>query len=211
MSADLWIEAAAPQLTGCPLVTMQNEWLNTAREFFSRSTCWRQDLDPVDIIAGTNTYVAAPPVVDSKINFIHQVSIPNRILTPSNQTPKVRADEDSEQPTQYATPLPDTVVLYPLPTKDIDGMIITPSLVPVAADTVLPDYLKVQYFEVLLDGLLGRIMNYKNKPYSNNDGAEYHLRRFRSGMARVRANTIHGLNTSANTWNFPQGFANGRF
>lgn len=210
MSADLWIESAAPQLGGCPLITLRAEWLNAAREFFTRSTCWREDLPVIAIVGGTAQYIVTPPVADCKINYIHQVAIPTAILSPSSQVPKVLATQEGDVPTQYATPQPDTLVLYPTPQKD-NTMIVTASLVPTAVDTVMPDYIQVQYFEVLLDGLLGRLMNYKNKPYSNPDGAEYHLRRFRSGMARVRNNTIHGLNESANTWGFPQGFANGRF
>lgn len=213
MSADLWIESAAPQLTGCPLVTMRNEWLNAAREFFSRSTCWRVDLEQVPVVDGQAEYTFVSPVVDASINYIHQIAIPSRILVPASQTPKVLADQSGETPTQYANPVnPETVTLWPSPTKDIDpGMVTTVSLVPLAVDTVLPDYLTTQYFEVLLDGVLGRVMNYKNKPYTSQDGADYHLRRFRSGMSRVRANTLHGLNQSQNTWFFPQGFANGRF
>lgn len=212
MSADLWIEAAAPQLSGCPLITMQNEWLNSAREFFVRSTCWRQDLDPVTITAGLNTYTLAAPIPDTVINYVHLLSIPNRYITPSADTPKIRADDESETPTQFSTtPEPNIIVLWPMPTKDIDDMIAKVSLVPTALDTVLPEYLKTQYFDVLLDGMLGRLFNYKNKPYSSEQMAQYHLTRFRSSMARVRANTIHGLNESQNQWNFPQGFANGRF
>lgn len=211
MISDTWIEAAAPQIGGCPLVTMQHEWLQSAREFFIRSTCWRETLAPISIIADQDTYQVVSGKTSVDINYIHQVAIPDRYLSPSYQHPTVLADQVSETPTQYSNPVPDTLRLWPMPTKNIDSMLVTASLVPSSADDAdMPAYLLTQYFEPLLDGMLGRLMNYKNKPYSNPEGSLYHLRRFRSGMARVRANTIHGLNESENSWNYPNGFARGR-
>ena len=211
MISDTWIEAAAPQMGGCPLVTMQQEWLSSAREFFIRSTCWRMTLAPISILAATDTYEVVSGFTSVDINYIHQVSITDRYLSPSAQHTVVLASQDSETPTQYSCPVPDTLQLWPMPTKNIDSMIVVASLVPTSFDdAAMPDYLLTQFFEPLLDGMLGRLMNYKNKPYSNAEGAQYHLRRFRSGMARVRANAIHGLNESENIWQYPNGFARGR-
>lgn len=211
MISDTWIEAAAPQMGGCPLLTMQQEWLGAAREFFIRSTCWRETLAPIAIVADTDVYQVASAKTSVDINYIHQASIPDRYLSPSSQHPVVLAGQDSQTPTQYSCPVPDTLRLWPMPNKDIDSMLVIASLVPSSYDdAVMPDYLLTQYFEPLLDGMLGRLMNYKNKPYSNPEGAMYHLRRFRSGMARVRSNTIHGLNESENIWQYPNGFARGR-
>jgi len=211
MISDTWIEAAAPQVGGCPLITMQQEWLNTAREFFIRSTCWRETLSVIPIAAQTDIYQVASARVNVDVNYIHQVSIPDRYLAPSSHHPVVLANQDSETPTQYSCPEPDTLRLWPMPTVDIAEMTVVVSLVPSSYDDAdMPAYLLTQYFGPLLDGMLGRMMNYKNKPYSNAEGAQYHLRRFRSGMARVRANTIHGLNESENNWAYPTGFARGR-
>lgn len=207
---DDWIEAAAPQIAGAPLVTLRHEWLMSAREFFTRSTAWRETLDPISIVALTDEYVLVSPVADSAINYVHQVSIPDRYLSPSGHHPVVLANQESETPTQFSNPVPGTVKLWPMPSENIDFMTVEASLYPTADTVVLPDYIGQQFFEVLLDGMLGRIMNYKNKPYSNPEGAAYHLSRFRSGMARVRANALHGLNESTNNWAYPRGFARGR-
>jgi hypothetical protein len=211
MIADKWIESAAPQLGGCPLINMQAEWLNTAREFYTRTTCWRQELAPISIIADTDTYTLVSGVTGADINLVHQISIPNRVLAPSANIPVVLGAQTSQTPTQYSSPEPQIVKLWPSPTENIDFMVPIVSLYPTSFDTtVMPEYLQNQFFEPLLDGMLGRLMNFKNKPFSNPEGAKYHLARFRSGMTQVRAVAIHGLNESENTWRFPRGFARGR-
>ena len=208
-SAD-WVEAAAPQMGGCPLVTMQQEWLGASKEFFTRSTAWRQELAPISIVAATDSYTLVSPVTDSEIAWVHQVSIPDRYLSPSAHHPVVLSTQTSNTPTQFSNPEPGVIRLWPMPSENLDSMIVIASLYPTALTTSLPDYLGAQHFDVLLSGMLGRLMNYKNKPFSNPEGSAYHLSRFRSGMARVRADAIHGLNESENYWAFPKGFARGR-
>lgn len=207
---DDWIEVASPQVAGAPLVTMRHEWLASAREFFTRSTCWRMELDPIAITAAQESYTLASPVADTRINYVHEAAIPDRYLSPSAHHPVVLANQESTTPTQFSSPQPDIIRLWPMPSEDISFMTVTASIYPTTQNVVLPDYIGDQFFEPLLDGMLGRLMNYKNKPYSNPEGAAYHLSRFRSGMARVRASALHGLNESTNTWAFPRGFARGR-
>ena len=208
--SDIWLEAASTRLPGAPLVALQQEWLWAAREFFSRSTAWRHTLPAITIVAGTDLYSLTSDVTDASINQVHQASIPDRYLSPSSQHPVVLGNQESETPTQFSSPNQTDIRLWPKPSKEItDGLLVTVSLIPTSLTTAMPDYLGNQFFEPLLDGMLGKMMNYPNRPFSNDTKAAYHLRRFRSGMARARNNAIHGLNESSNTWNYP-GFARGR-
>jgi hypothetical protein len=75
-------------------------------------------------------------------------------------------------------------------------------LVPHSADelsTTLPDSFWAANHQLLLDGVLGRLMAQAAKPYSSPKLAEYHLRRFRNALQETRyATTGRGR-----AWRFP--------
>lgn len=71
----------------------------------------------------------------------------------------------------------------------------------------VPTWITTRYNGTLVDGLLGRMMSQPNKPYSNEALAVYHLRRFRDGVGKARADQILANTEGAQNWRFPQGFA----
>jgi hypothetical protein len=71
----------------------------------------------------------------------------------------------------------------------------------------IPTWILEKYRETFLDGTLGRMMSIPAKPYSNERMSVYHLRRFRDGMAQARVDARHKNVDSANSWQFPRGWA----
>ena len=207
-NSDLWIEAAAGRITGCPLATMQHEFSNTAREYFTRCPAWVEELAEINVTAGQHIYTLAHPDTEVSVVRVENLRIPDRDLSPSYREPTILGYQEGETPTTFWNQSYNTVGLWPRPTKDTT-MIARVWLV--ATDPVydFPEDVSLQHFEPLLDGLLGRLMFHKNKPYTDDNGAAYHLRRFRSGMNRVRADALSGKNKAENYWGYP-GFARGR-
>jgi hypothetical protein len=71
----------------------------------------------------------------------------------------------------------------------------------------MPAWIADKYFDVLLDGLLSRVMVHPAKPYTNEKGAAFHGRRFMSGIGTARTDVRHGGIYGSQRWRFPQSFA----
>jgi hypothetical protein len=102
----------------------------------------------------------------------------------------------------YST-APNIIRLFPTPNEALaDGMVPYVALMPAVATIVLPEISLVRHFEALFDGALGRLYAHPAKPYSNSEGAAYHLRRYRNAIALHRAEAKQGY-AGATTWRFP--------
>jgi hypothetical protein len=69
-----------------------------------------------------------------------------------------------------------------------------------------PDWLLPTYHRPILDGLLGRMMQQQAKSYSNDKLAEYHLKRFRDGIAMTKTAVMRGNLFGGQSWRFPRNF-----
>ena len=208
-SGQEWVEDAARRLPGPTMELIQAEFVSTMREFFSRSSCWTADLTPQDIVAGQVEYCFDPITAGVVINYMRIVRVGVYPIRPM-PTLQVRNVTPADQPSSYSNPEPNTVILYPIPAIDIaDGLSVNASLIPTTCDVEFPSYIKTQFYEPLFDGLLGRMYSYPDRPWTSPELAKYHLRRFRSGMARVRGIAEQGLNRSSGLWAFPSYANNG--
>lgn len=70
----------------------------------------------------------------------------------------------------------------------------------------IPEWILEKYFQELLSGLLGRMMAQPAKPYSNQQLAVYHLRRFRNGITTARAESRRENTYDGQRWQFPGGW-----
>jgi hypothetical protein len=82
------------------------------------------------------------------------------------------------------------------------------ALRPVSLDHGLPGALFDDFFEVMLDGVKGRLASMPAKPYTSPDIAKYSLTRFRVGMQKARREAI-GAYSGQQAFRFPY-FARGR-
>ena len=69
-----------------------------------------------------------------------------------------------------------------------------------------PEWLLRRWHKAIKSGLLGAMMNQKNKGYSDPKGAAYHLARFRKGITECRSLTLRANTKGASAWRFPQSF-----
>jgi hypothetical protein len=86
------------------------------------------------------------------------------------------------------------------------------ALKPASFSAAFPQELFVQWFEVILDGVLFRLYGQPAKPYSSPQLAQYHGQRYRRGIADARSIAQRQYTNGPGRWNFPreQGFAMGR-
>lgn len=82
-------------------------------------------------------------------------------------------------------------------------------LKPASFDNGLPEALFNQFFEVILNGVKGRLFGHPGKPYSSPQFAEYNMKRFRVGINLARGQAAQ-LNSGQQAWRYPY-FAKGRY
>lgn len=83
------------------------------------------------------------------------------------------------------------------------------ALKPVSFNVTFPTDLFQQWFQVILDGVLGRLYAMPAKPYSSPQLADFHSKRYRAGVVRARTTAQAGYTEGAGRWGFPY-FARGR-
>lgn len=102
------------------------------------------------------------------------------------------------------------VTLYPTPNRNVPKGLeawVGLSLKPDSLD--LPDDLIDHYFDMLMDGVLERMYAHVARPYTNQDLAEKHARKFHAAVTRTRREIRGGNAQASPPWIFPQ-IASGR-
>lgn len=69
-----------------------------------------------------------------------------------------------------------------------------------------PDWVLSRWHLAIKVGIMGNLMNQKNKSYSDDKGALYNLTKFRQFIANVRSAVLRGNTKGAQAWRFPQSF-----
>ena len=197
MSADLnrLMDNCRIRLPGAVDDTIKLELFNTVKEFLSDSNSWYEDVE-FAVTSGVTEYVITPSAVASTVRLYGVVN----------------ADE---QTVRAAYVPPSSVVLLTTPSQDATytaRLILTVSD-PVTRDGYpeFPDWILQAYNDELADGVLGRMMSQLAKPYANERMAIYHMRRFRSGVARAKVDAQHRYVYRGQNWSFPQTFARRRY
>lgn len=167
------------------------------REFLVDSACWRMELRPFTVKANKEDYYLDPPFSNTRILYVHHASVklgnswvPMGNLNEGQYRNSVTNNIVSGRP-QYFKGYADTpgkIAIHPKIAEDFEqGVIPTVSLMYREPwDGQIPVFITRYWREVLNAGILGKMMSQQDKPYSNPSMAKYHLRRFRSGIARAR-------------------------
>lgn len=170
------------------------ELFSVLNEFFQDTNAWYEDI-PFAVTSGVTTYPITP-------------STPAKIV-------RLQGVVNSDEVSVHATmPGDDEITLRWAPTQaDTYTARVTLTVNdPLTRDGYpeYPDWALSLYFDEIMDGVLGRAMSQAAKPYANERMAIYHMRRFRSGVARAKVEAQHQYLYRGQTWKFPQTFARRR-
>lgn len=196
------INNALLRLPGVTIPTVQLELFTVMDEFFKASNVWKEDI-PFTALAGDaagTAYILAPqePAIIDKLMWVFGAP----------------ADVSVQRgpPVGAAMEVPGEVTLANQPSSDTT-MIATVALTvqdPVNRDgyVVFPLWVIQKYTNVILDGLLGKMMTQPNKPWMNSQMSVYHLRKFETGKAHARVDATRNNTYRQQAWRFP-GFTGG--
>lgn len=168
------------------------ELFNVIDEICKKSKFWQEEID-YTVTTGRTSYELAG-VEDGQII---------ELLKNTN--------ENDNPVAAWMDPI-GTVVLRNDPTT---GDVYTATVVytvvdPVGSDDypIIPDELLHKYGAGILDGVIGAMMAHPAKPYSNQQLAVFHTRKFAGAVAQARADVRHKHLYDGQTWRFPS-FARG--
>lgn len=189
MSADFeyTFAQAQVQLPGSTDAAIQHELYDTLREFFNDSSSWVEDIS-VQIVPEVVTYQLVP--TEGQIIRLMGVSDQNGIKQPA------------------IMPCLGTIILrYPYSQASTFTASVVKNVIQPTSDDfypVAPDWLLPVWGTGILDGLLGRMMSHKGKPYADEKESMYHLSRYRDAIARARTATTRANTFGAQAWIYPQ-------
>lgn len=183
-------------LPGAPAATIKQAVGVALREFLVESVAWRVQLSPFTMRAAKEDYYLDPPFSNTRILYIHGI----KVRVGSKWEPLTALTDDQYASTPQATganlpmyfkgyaDVPGKVAISPMLADDAIG-VIKPTVSLVFKDPwdgQIPVFIMRYWREVLHDGVLGKMMQHQDKPYTNAQLSGYHMRRFRSGITRAR-------------------------
>lgn len=196
---DRLLDQARIRLPGAVDAAIIPELTSVLREFFSGSNVWREEITFPVFATSSNIFLDPD---DFAYDLVPSEGAILRLLG-------VRTASGTG--IHARMPVPGTVLLSVSPSSDTDyiaAVVLTvappaPSTVPTA-----PEWVVERHHDVLLDGLLGRMMSQLAKPYSSPSIAAVHLRRFKRGTAEAKVEANRGNVYAAPSWRFPGAFGN---
>lgn len=177
------------ELVGVSDAQLKARMFDTMAEFFNDSSAWTEVLS-LPVITTARSYAIAP--TDGRILRLSGVADANGAFI-SALMPDVGTVVLKYAPNVAQTYYVKVVKTVTLPTTK-DGY-------PIA-----PDWTLAQWHNAIKEGMLGNMMNEKNKSYSDPKGALYHLTKFRKGITDARVSTQRANTEGAQAWRFPQQF-----
>lgn len=199
VSMNRLVDNAKVRLPGALESAIYAEMFSVVGELCKKAGVWKQefdfDVEPVAVDAtdiDLFTYRISPPT-GSRIHML--------IGCANSQSFPVRASLQQ----------PNHIVLASSPNEaDTYKAWVTLTVTdPVTrnGDPVIPDWIVDRYNDVILDGVVGRMMSQAAKPYSSLQLAGAHLKAFQAGVSTARIESDRNGVYRRQNWRFPRSYA----
>lgn len=170
-------------------------------EFCAGSWIWKHLPDPLDVVAGENTY-DLEPLPGTDITTVMAAEHNNVPLDPkaiewlnheipgwrsTRKTPKYFTQVDTEQ-----------IILAAVPEASIaSGLTLTLALQPAQNSSGMPKWIVNQYLYALADGAIARLMLMPGKPWTDLVTGQDKRSKFDAAIANARASAVSALGRAA--------------
>lgn len=186
---DRLMNTIRPHLPGAIDDAIRQELFMVCREFFAKSSAWRETLEFTPEAGEKEAFVMP---FAGKIERLISVEIGGRdvrgatFLPPDTVVMPFEGDGSKEYNATFAMTVSDPI------TRD--------------AYPIAPDYLVERYTQTLIHGILMNMMAQPSKPYTNPAMAQFHMRKFNGGWQRALNDTKTGNTVGSQRWRFPRTF-----
>jgi hypothetical protein len=176
-SLDYIAQQVLQMMPGCPDTLAQSVLQNVIRDFYYKSTGWRENIGPYTIIEGVTEIDLNPVDQYSQCHLVLDAFVyPDtsggnlpRYLKPSGRE---IYGNDVGAPLNYYMDGPDKMLIYPIPDQNYGNILyIYMSLMPVLNVGTLPNIAITHHFDGLFYGTLHRLGSMPNKPWTVKDAA----------------------------------------
>lgn len=186
------------ELIGSSDALLRSLMFQVMTEFFNDSSFWTEWI-PIAAVPGQTTYPITP--VDGQIIRLDGVV-------------QVTHDADGKVNGTFNIPalMPEIGVVIashaPATAQTWAAHVVKNVSLPTLRDgaPIAPEFTLKQWFLAIKHGILGEMMNQKDKSWSDAKGAGYHLAKFRGYIGNARSIKLRANTNGASAWRFPQGF-----
>lgn len=192
---------------GAPEPLIADTLVTVLRDFCSRTRFWRQNLTPVNLVAGQAEYPLAAPA-DTEIVVLTLVQftpspdwplVPRSTIELDRELPGWRAAQAS-RPAFYYQPTAGSIRPVYTPSEDVPGgLLATAALRPTKAATQMDDDLHREYGDEIVAGAKARLQAAPNKPWSAPDFAALNAGVFADAVRRARIRVFKSNTLGATT------------
>jgi hypothetical protein len=200
---------------GATSAIVKQTLLATLREFFVQSGAWIKEAPPVSLKEGVSDY-HLDPQAGGDVLYVHAIAFPvgpRHKFIPAVSQRRARAMSNSPTAMPVAwhgfIDAPGKIRLIPTPNADAKQVLIPyvvltlPTGCSIDQD-VVPAWMFRYWKDHWLDGVLGKLMMQPDKPYTNLLQAQYHGKRFRTGMAQAREMAKTQFTNAETSFTFPR-------
>jgi hypothetical protein len=200
---DTWLRDMLPYTPGCIPRVRKRALVLACREFFEQSAAWRVTIGPRNMVANKKRYYMSPYDAYSNIVRVFSVELQGSPLLPMLRRP-AGEEPPADRPRYYFLENPDQVRLWPMPNSSATNVLtFYVALTPKTTVTHLPRIAASHFFDAILDGAIGRLLEQPAKPYSDPVRAAYHLQRFQNAIGKYAGEAKTGF-AGAASWAFPR-------
>lgn len=185
------------ELQGAPDGLVRSKLQLTMREFYTRSTAWREVVGPYVITNNMDEIDLNPVDQNSSVQFVLGAWLLG-IEQPGQKTPlsvstRLIVGTDRGQPRAFFTLTPSKLQIYPVPAQTYGRVFYAYcALIPTAGAIILPDVAFTHHLDALMSGTFFRMYSMPKKPWSDKDMASYHERKYRQEINVWRDFAIRG-------------------
>jgi hypothetical protein len=186
---DLLLGQTKVSLTGASNAGLRAQLFDVLLEFFFGSNCWQEAIQVI-VTADTVVYPITPLQggrILRLLGVLDPNAVPQAAIMPEIGT------------VQFQYPYNNTITMSAIVVKTVTD--------PLKCDPPdIPDWILPTHERTLFHGLLGNMMMQPGMSYSNPQMANFHLVKFRDGIAGARVATTKANTIGAQTWAYPQQF-----
>jgi hypothetical protein len=169
--------------------------------FLRRTTLWREETEPVALLAGDDQIVVQPVLGIEPVG-VFGVALDGVPLRPLNITGRSLEARDGT-PIYFRSISPRHTILWPKPTDSVPVVLtIAASIDKTDSSTVYPSVL-TNFREYLIAGIEGDLFLLPNRPWTDQTVAATRRRHFNVGVQTGRTQAYAGFSPGAQTWIYP--------
>jgi hypothetical protein len=200
---DTWLRDMLPYTPGCVAKVRKRAVVLACREFFEQSAAWRVVVGPKNLVANKKRYYMSPYDAYSNIVRVFSVELNGYPLDPLLRRP-AGTEPPADRPRYYYLENPDQIRLWPMANSSAtNALTFYVALTPKQTVTHLPRIAATHFFDAILDGAIGRLLEQPAKPYSDPVRAQYHLSRFQAAIGKYAGEAKKGF-AGAGSWTYPR-------